>query len=377
MAEGERGLIGVLEYATDLWDEASIARMAGHFQTLLGAIVDHPDRPISALAMLPQAEREQLLLGWNDTSAPYPRELCLHQMFEAQVERTPDTPAVVFDTQSLTYRQLDRRANQLAHHLRNLGVGPDVPVGLYLDRSLDMVVAIFAVLKAGGAYLPLDPSYPAGRAALMVTDAGVKVILTSQNLLSGFLYQAEVVCLDRSSDAMAAYPRRCGLGAVPDNLAYILYTSGSTGRPKGVAVQHDAWLISPRNRSWSRKIAAAIACCNSRHPSCDSQRRRFTPCLRRGGTRPTTNPSDCRNVLASSADWAHHCCRSPDSLLARNRGGAEQGQRGDAAISTPHAHWRRTCPPEISACLAPIRWPAVAPSQHLWLYRSDRITTMV
>jgi amino acid adenylation domain-containing protein len=239
IVETTDGLEGSFEYATDLFDASTITRMVGHFQTLLGAVIADPDRPISALEMLGADERHQLLVEWNDTAAPVP-EACIHELVEAQVERTPTAPAVVFEGETLTYAELDIRANRLAQHLRALGVGPEVVVGICLERSLEMVVALLGVLKAGGAYLPLDPDYPSQRLSFMVDDAAIAVLLTQSHLLdvlppSG----ATVVCLDAEATGIAERPASkplTGVGA--RNLAYVIYTSGSTGTPKGVMVEH-------------------------------------------------------------------------------------------------------------------------------------------
>ena len=158
MGETEEGLRGSLQYSTDLFDAATIARMTGHLQTLLEGIVANPDQRVSQLPILTQAERNQLLIEWNDTQRDYPKNKCIHQLFEAQVEKSPDAVAVTFEDQQLTYRELNKRANQLAHYLRKRGVGPDVLVAICVERSLEMVVGLLGILKAGGAYVPLDPN---------------------------------------------------------------------------------------------------------------------------------------------------------------------------------------------------------------------------
>jgi non-ribosomal peptide synthetase component F/acyl carrier protein len=178
--ETERGLKGSLEYSTDLFDAATIARTIEHFQTLLEGIVAAPERRISELPLLSEAERHQLLVEWNDTWAEYPLKQCIHQLFEAQVERTPDAVAVVYKDEQLTYRELNSRANQLARYLQKLGVGPEVLVGICVERSLEMVVGLLGILKAGGAYVPLDPAYPQERVAFMLKNAQVSILLTQQ-----------------------------------------------------------------------------------------------------------------------------------------------------------------------------------------------------
>ena len=246
-------LVGFLEYSTDLFDLSTIERMAGHFQTLLQEIVADPDRPISTLPMLNEAERHQLLTEWNDTHADYPKDSCIHALFEAQVKGTPDAIAVEFEGIQLTYRELNARANQLAHYLRELGVGPKKFVGICVERSLEMVIALLGILKAGGAYVPLDPTYPKERLAFMLDDAQVSVLLTQESLiedgrlsmedrypLSSILYsQMKVVCLDRDSKEIAQQTATNPMHQVcSESLAYVIYTSGSTGMPKGVQVSH-------------------------------------------------------------------------------------------------------------------------------------------
>ncbi|MEH2455997.1 amino acid adenylation domain-containing protein [Nostoc sp.] len=237
LTDTAQGLIGVFEYNTDLFDSAAIARMQGHFQTLLEGIVANPDQQLSDLPILTQAEQQQLLVDWNDSQADYPK-VSIHQLFEAQVERSPNAVAVVFEDQQLTYQQLNTRANQLSHHLQTLGVGKETLVGICTDRSLLMMVGLLGILKAGGAYLPLDPAYPAERLTFMLEDAQVSVLLTQQNLLAALQqHQAQVVCLEEIPEGSADNPIN---NATADNLAYVIYTSGSTGQPKGVQITHSA-----------------------------------------------------------------------------------------------------------------------------------------
>jgi amino acid adenylation domain-containing protein/non-ribosomal peptide synthase protein (TIGR01720 family) len=232
------------QYNTDLFEATTIARMASHFLTLLEGIVTNPTQLISQLPLLTEIEQQQLLVEWNNQKADYPFDKCIHQLFEEQVERTPDAIAVVFKHQQLTYHQLNTRANQLAHYLRSLGVGADVLVGLCVERSLEMIVGVLGILKAGGAYLPLDPEYPTERLGFMLNDAQVPVLLT-QHLLVAELptHNAELVCLDTDwpliSQAMVS---NLFSGVQPENLAYAIYTSGSTGEPKGVMIQHSSVL---------------------------------------------------------------------------------------------------------------------------------------
>jgi amino acid adenylation domain-containing protein len=239
MTEGPRGLGGSIEYATDLFEAATVARMAGHLGVLLEGIARAPDAQPWELPMLPDEERRRLLVEWNDTAQSYPADLCVHQMVEAQVDRTPGAVAVIFERERVTYAELDRRANRLASRLRELGVGPDALVGLCVDRSVDMVVGVLGILKAGGAYVPLDPTYPQERLAFMAADAGLAVLVTQGDLATLLPEsRAEVVRLDGTSgDGLDA--RRSG-GAGPGSLAYMIYTSGSTGKPKGVQIPHRA-----------------------------------------------------------------------------------------------------------------------------------------
>jgi len=240
VAEDRGKLNVVVAYASDLFDASTIERMAGHWQVLLKAIVADPTQPISRLPLLTAAEHEQLLGQGNATAAAYARDKCIHQLFEAQVRRTPEATAVVFEAQRLTYAELNARANQLAHQLRELGVGPEVLVAIGMERSLELVVGLLGILKAGGAYVPLDPSYPAERLAFMLADTQAPVLLSQQRLLDDLpAYAGRTLCLDRDWVSIAAQPdTNPPPSATADNLAYVIYTSGSTGRPKGVMVEH-------------------------------------------------------------------------------------------------------------------------------------------
>ena len=242
MSETNRGLVGEWEYNTDLFDGSTIDRMATHFQNLLSAIVANPATTVGELPLLSAAERHQLLVEWNDTTAEYPIDKCIHQLFEEQVEKTPDAVAVVFGNQQLTYRELNQQANQLAHYLQTLGVRPEVLVGICVERSLEMVVGLLGILKAGGAYVPLDPNYPPERLSYMLADSGVEVLLTENKWTSQLLEpQVEIICLDSDREKITLYnqknPTAVNQG---ENLAYIIYTSGSTGQAKGVMITHQA-----------------------------------------------------------------------------------------------------------------------------------------
>jgi amino acid adenylation domain-containing protein len=234
------GLAARFEYNTDLFDAATIARMAGHFETLLQSAAAAPDLPLGQLQLLSTAERQQVLVAFNDTQVEYPADVCLHELFEAQVAATPDAPALVFEDTRLSYADLNRRANQLAHHLQGLGVGPEVLVGVLMERSVEMVVSLLAILKAGGAYVPLDPDYPRERLQFMLADAAVPVLLTQARVV-GALPElgARVVYVDRDWPEIAAERTENPVsGVTDDNLVYVIYTSGSTGRPKGALLPH-------------------------------------------------------------------------------------------------------------------------------------------
>ena len=236
------GIIGRFQYSTDLFEAHTIARMMGHYRTLLGAVAAEPGRRLSDLPLLTDDERQQMLVAWNATDAAYPRDRTLPELFAEQVARTPDAIAAVFGGERLTYRALDQRANQLAHHLRARGVGTEVLVGICVDRSIEMLVGLLAILKAGGAYVPLDPAYPAERLAFMLADARARVLVTEKGHIAKLpARDAAVVCLDRDQEAIAAQPTHppCPT-ATPENLAYVIYTSGSTGTPKGVMIPHRA-----------------------------------------------------------------------------------------------------------------------------------------
>ena len=238
--DGPKGLAGHLAYNADMFERAAIARMLGHWQILLKAISADAEQRIEDLRILTDAEQFQLLVAWNDTRKEYPETICLHEMIEAQVGRTPEAVAVVHEGRQMSYQQLNARANQLSQFLRKLGVGPDTLVGVCLERSPELMVALLGILKSGGTYVPLDPLYPAGRLSMMVEDSALSVMVTQEVFRPKFSqYQGQLVCLDRQSEAICNESRenRSG-GAKAENLAYVIYTSGSTGKPKGVQISH-------------------------------------------------------------------------------------------------------------------------------------------
>jgi amino acid adenylation domain-containing protein len=251
MAADAQGLSGWMEYSSDLFEPETISRMIGHFKSLIEGIIVDPERAIDALPLLAKAEEHQLLVEWNDTCRKYPKEKCIHELFTEQAERTPDAVAVVFEDQCLCYRELNRRANQLAHYLQKQGIGPESLVGICLARSLEMVISLLAVLKAGGAYVPMDPNYPQERIGFMVEDAGIRIILTQSSVFSRFTFHVSPLTIYLDTDwetiqgmdgvTIAEQSLDDPKVEVPGgNLAYVIYTSGSTGKPKGVMVAQQA-----------------------------------------------------------------------------------------------------------------------------------------
>ncbi|WP_346728620.1 non-ribosomal peptide synthase/polyketide synthase, partial [Corallococcus exiguus] len=239
LVDSPDGFSGALSYATDLFEPATIARMSSHLRALVEALVESPTRPLATLPMLAPAERHQLLRAWNDTARPVAAEP-VHRLFEAQVRRTPDAIAVTFDGQELTYAELNGRANQLARYLRARGVLPDVLVGLYVDRSLELLVGVLGILKSGAAYVPLDPALPEDRLELIADEARTPLLLTQESLADQLSHRAaHTLCLDLDWDRVERYPDHDLEGGAKDShLAYVIFTSGSTGTPKGVLLEH-------------------------------------------------------------------------------------------------------------------------------------------
>ncbi|MBC1218644.1 amino acid adenylation domain-containing protein [Nostoc sp. UCD121] len=255
MEDREQGLIATLEYDTDLFGTDTMHRMLGHLQTLLEAIVANPNQSIAELPLLTGFERKQILVDWNQTQTEYPQHLCIHQLFEQQVEITPNAVALVFENQRLTYRELNNQANQLADYLQKLGVKPEICVGICMERSPEMVIGLLAIIKAGGAYVPLDPKYPQERLAFMLEDSQTQILLTQTHLVKCFAdAKVNTICLD-SDWQFREQQNTVNLfsGATSKNLAYIIYTSGSTGKPKGVAIEHRSCIAL---LTWARKVFA-------------------------------------------------------------------------------------------------------------------------
>ena len=236
------GLEVTFSYSSDLFDAETIARMMGHFRILLESCVQDEQLPISRMEILTAPERHQLLVEWNNTAVAYPPAECVHPLFEAQVERTPNAIALTYENQSLTYRELNESANRLAHYLAATGVGPGNLVAVFMERSIDMLVAVLAILKAGAGYVPLDPMYPPDRLAFMLSDSSAAALMTKQAMLPRLPGNiSNAICVDSSREQIAAQSsENIRSGATRENLVYVIYTSGSTGKPKGVCLPHRA-----------------------------------------------------------------------------------------------------------------------------------------
>jgi amino acid adenylation domain-containing protein len=262
------GLACRFRYSTDLFDRSTIERLVNHFETVLHAIVSSPNQRLSALPVATEAERKQILIDWNDTTLP-DEARCIPQLFESQAALTPNATAAKFASEQLTYRELNRRANQLAHYLKKRGVGPEVLVAICVKRSLDMIVGLMGILKAGGAYVPLDPAYPAERLHFMLQDSEAKLLLTQESIRPRLPETAaEFVCLDSGwSEISKECDEDLATKPAAENLAYVIYTSGSTGKPKGVAIEHCsaaallAWARTVFSREELSGVLAATSIC--------------------------------------------------------------------------------------------------------------------
>lgn len=235
-------LLGTVHYHTDLFRRETAERFRRSFELLVQAVLENPDGAIAVLPILSPEARHQILVDWNQTTTDYPRDLCLPQLFETQAARTPNATAIIYEGQTLTYAQLNARANQLAHHLRALGVGPEMRVGVYLERSLEMMIALLGILKAGAAYIPMDPIFPAQRIGYMMEDSQMAALVTHSALVDSLpAHSARAVLLDDEAAQLARLPvDNLTSLANADSLAYVIFTSGSTGRPKGVQIPHGA-----------------------------------------------------------------------------------------------------------------------------------------
>ncbi|MFM2060613.1 MAG: hypothetical protein RLZZ507_283 [Cyanobacteriota bacterium] len=264
----------------------TITSILGHLQTLLEGIVANPHQSLSSLPLLTSAEIHQQLVEWNNTQSSYPQNKCIHQLFEKQVEKTPDAVAVVFKNDQITYQQLNQKANQLAHFLQKLGVKPEIPVAICMERSLEMVIGVLGILKAGGAYVPLDPAYPKERLKYMFTDAAISVMLTQNKLLAKLSeYQEKIICLDTDweniSQESQANP---SINIQANNLAYIIYTSGSTGKPKGVMIEHQSLINFTEAAKVKYQIQPGERILQFASISFDAAVEEIYPCLTSGAT---------------------------------------------------------------------------------------------
>jgi len=242
LEEHQQSIQGSLKYRCDLFSSATIASMVEHYYTLLEQVVADPEQCLSDLSLLTSPEQQRILVDWNATEATYPHDSCLHELFEVQAERTPEAVALICNEQQLTYGELNTRANQLANGLLCSGVGPETLVGLCMERSIEMVVGILGILKAGGVYLPFDPTTPRERLALLLAETQAPILLTQQHLANTFSgYPGQLYCLDSAWEMFAQESDLAPRSKVsPENLAYMIYTSGSTGKPKGVMIPHRA-----------------------------------------------------------------------------------------------------------------------------------------
>jgi surfactin family lipopeptide synthetase A len=342
------GLVGRFKYSSDLFESETVARMAGHLTTLLQSIATDPDQRISQLPVLTLPERQQICVEWNNTAAAYPSDLCLHEMFARQAERTPEAVALVDGDRQIAYRELDCRSNQLAAYLQKRGVGPEIPVGLYLEPSPEMILGIVAVLKAGGACVPLDPSYPAERLAHVSEDTQFQVLLTQSHLRSQLPPEIpQIVSLDsdwaqlehESADPVSS---QCG----PENLAYVIYTSGSTGKPKGVQITHRNLVHSTHARSLYYGTDAGRFLLLSSY-AFDSSLVGILGTLCRGGTLVLT-PGPLQSNLTRLADFVEQhrvshllCVPSLYSLLLDQAKSAQLGTLRVAIVAG------ESCTPEL------------------------------
>ncbi|MCJ8281810.1 MAG: AMP-binding protein [Rivularia sp. ALOHA_DT_140] len=258
LQDTETGISGQVEYSSDLFDEETILRLVEHFRVLLEGIVENPDCQIGYLPLLNEAESKQILWEWNETQQNYQNNYCIHELFEIQVEKTPDAIALVHDNCQLTYKELNNRANQLAHHLQELGVKPESKVGVYLERNLELVIGILGIIKAGAAYVPLDPAYPQARTEYIIEDARIEILLISEDTNQ---YKQEnnskstpLQHIDLNNDWQKIAQQSTdnpNSEVTANNLAYLIYTSGSTGKPKGVAIAHRSTVTLLH---WAREV---------------------------------------------------------------------------------------------------------------------------
>ena len=306
--ELDEALTGVAIYNTDLFDASTVTRMLGHYLTALEAAAANPDQPVSTLPLLGEAERHQLLVEWGDTATASPRGECVHELFEAQARRTPDAVALVFDEEHLTYRALNERANQVARRLQALGVGPGVLVGICLERTVELLVALLGTLKAGAVFVPFDPSHPPERLAFMLEDTRAPVLLTSARLLERLpVCGAQTVCMDAGREPFDGESRENIVNpSTPEHPAYVIYTSGSTGKPKGVIIQHRALATYTRTACVEYAIGPGDRVLQFASISFDASLEEIFPCLSRGATlvlRTETMLDSASVFVQKCRDW--------------------------------------------------------------------------
>src|ERR1041385_8034136 len=252
--EMDERIAGGVEYATGLYEKSTIERYMGYWRRMLEGMVSGSERIVDCIDLLPESERRQLLHEWNRTEAAYPQK-CIHELFEDQVRRSAEAVAVEFEGQKLTYGDLNRRANELGHYLRKEGIGPEVGVGLCMERGLEMVIGLLGILKAGGAYVALDPHYPPERLKFMMEDSAIAVLVTQRGLAEQLPGSPKVIRVDKEIAEIARESGEdVGLSLYPESLAYVIYTSGSTGRPRGVAIQHGSASVLLQ---WAREVFTA------------------------------------------------------------------------------------------------------------------------
>jgi amino acid adenylation domain-containing protein len=308
ITERAHELAATFTYNSDLFDAATIRRMAAEFNTLVEGIVADPRRPVGKLPLLTKAERQQLLLECNGIKSNDPVDRCVQELFQEQASRTPDATAVIFENEWLSYRELDGRANQLAHRLQALGVGPGVLVGIYMERSLDMVTALLGILKAGGAYVPLDPNYPTERLTLILEDTQAPVLISQQRLIETLpKHGRKVICLDSEQEIFSQESKELpSAGVTGDSLAYVIYTSGSTGKPKGVEITHRALVNFTTSACTEFALGPNDRVLQFASISFDAAAEEIFPCLSRGATLVLRTDSMLDSVslfLQRCRDW--------------------------------------------------------------------------
>ncbi|MEH1989379.1 MULTISPECIES: non-ribosomal peptide synthetase [unclassified Nostoc] len=308
---GEELLLNITCDDSDRFDNDTITRMLGHLQTLLEGMSTNPQQRLGELSLLTEHERHQLLVEWNQTQVEYSQDQCIHELFEAQVERTPDAIAVVFEDQQLSYCELNARANQLAHYLQTLGVKPEVLVGICLERSIEMIIGLLAILKAGGAYVPIDPTYPQARLALLLNDAPLTVLLTQQYLLAQMPpHTAKVICFDDDINWQAgssAIKQNPVNQTTPANLVYVIYTSGSTGTPKGVTIQHQSLVNFVQAAIAEYQLQAQDRILQFASISFDAACEEIFPCLLHGATLVLRTDEMLVSIKAFNEKCQQHC----------------------------------------------------------------------